>query len=239
MLLPPSRQPFLTARWSKLCILTYAVPPSVLQPRVPPGLELDTRDGRAFVSLVTFDFLDARALGVAWPGLRDFPELNLRYYVRWGTERGVVFIREYVPRRLVSWAARALYNEPYATADLESTVSDDPTHLAVERSLRVGGRRQTIAVTGAKPARRPSEDSDEHFFKEHRWGFGVTRRGRTIRYEVAHPVWDVYPVQSYRVEIDWAQVFGATWSFLAATPPSSVVLAEGSPVALYPKARLR
>src|SRR4051812_2159224 len=88
--------PFLTARWSNLCLLTYAVPRALLTPRLPPGLELDTRpgladgptadrfapDGPAFVSLVAFDFLDTRVLGVPWPGYRNFPEINLRFYVR-------------------------------------------------------------------------------------------------------------------------------------------------------------
>src|SRR3954469_20731239 len=108
--------PFLTARWSNLCLLTYAVPPALLEPRLPPGLDLDLRDGQAFVSLVAFDFLDTRVLGVPWPGFRNFPEINLRFYARRGDERGVVFVREWVPQRLVAWLARTLYNEPYAAA---------------------------------------------------------------------------------------------------------------------------
>ena len=76
---------FLTARWSNLCLFTYAVPPALLRSRVPPGLELDRREGlegEAFVSLVAFDFLETRVLGVPWPGFREFPEINLRFYVR-------------------------------------------------------------------------------------------------------------------------------------------------------------
>src|SRR5438270_13540279 len=85
--------PFLTARWSNLCLLSYAVPPTLLENRLPAGLELDTRDGQAFVSLVAFDFLDTRVFGIPWPGYRNFAELNLRFYVRQGEERGVVFLR--------------------------------------------------------------------------------------------------------------------------------------------------
>src|SRR5437763_12575469 len=107
------RKPFLTAKWSNLFLATYAVPPATLEKRLPAGLVLDTRDGSAFVSLVAFEFLDTRVLGVAWPGYRDFAELNLRFYVRRGDERGVVFLREFVPRRLVAWVARWFYNEPY------------------------------------------------------------------------------------------------------------------------------
>jgi len=110
------RRPFLTARWSNLAILTYEVPPALLDPHVPAGLTLDTRGGSTFASLVAFDFQDTRVWGVAWPGLRRFPEINLRFYVRRGNRRGVVFIREFVPQPLVSWLARAIYNEPYLVA---------------------------------------------------------------------------------------------------------------------------
>ena len=51
---------FLTAEWRNLFLVNYAVPPSLLQSRLPEGLELDTRDGNAFVSLVAFQFLNTR-----------------------------------------------------------------------------------------------------------------------------------------------------------------------------------
>src|SRR5271154_3858494 len=123
---------FLTARWSNLCIFSYAVPPAWLAPRLPTGLDLDTRGGQAFVSLVAFDFLDTRVLGVAWPGYRNFPELNLRFYVRCGADRGVVFVREYVPSRLIAFLARTLYNERYARARMSSRVTESPERLSVE-----------------------------------------------------------------------------------------------------------
>src|SRR5262249_34292929 len=112
----PSKRPFLTANWINLFVVTYAVPPEILKPFLWPGLSLDLRGGDAFVSLVVFDFSDTRVRGISWPGYRNFPELNLRFYVRQGTERGVVFIREIVGKRLVAWIARTLYNEPYRIA---------------------------------------------------------------------------------------------------------------------------
>src|SRR5262245_66568512 len=89
--LTTAMRPFLTARWQNLFLATYAVPPALLEPRLPPGLALDLRDGHAFVSLVAFEFLDTHVWGIGWPGCRNFTELNLRYYVQFGRERGVVF----------------------------------------------------------------------------------------------------------------------------------------------------
>src|SRR3954466_2077062 len=114
-LAPPlslARWPFLTAEWRNLCLFTYALEPARLEPYLPPGCTLDTKDGRAFVSLVGFEFARTRVLGVSWPGYRAFPEINLRFYVRHGDTRGVSFIGEIVPKRFIAWLARSLYNEP-------------------------------------------------------------------------------------------------------------------------------
>lgn len=226
---------FLTARWQHLFLATYSVPPSLLEKRLPPGLELDTRDGDAFVSAVAFQFLDTRVLGIPWPGYRNFAELNLRFYVRHGSERGVVFIREFVPQRFVAWMARTIYNEPYLAAPLTGQVEEGPALVTAEYRLDWAGRTHVLSVTGRNAPFRPEEQSTEHFFKEHHWGFGTTRGGRAIRYQVEHPVWDVYPVQNYRVDLDWARVYGPEWEFLGQATPHSTVFAVGSPIQVFPK----
>src|SRR5262245_5748921 len=139
-------RPFLTARWTDIFLATYAVPPTRLHKLLPPGLELDTRDGQTFVSLVAFQFLDTRVLGVSWPGYRNFAELNLRFYVRHGGERGVVFIREFVSPRLVVGLARLIYNEPYCAAPLDGSVRADAAGVSAEYRLRWAGRTHTIRV---------------------------------------------------------------------------------------------
>lgn len=228
------RIPFLTARWSNLILLSYAVPQGLLRPHLPAGLELDLLDGQAFVSLVAFDFLETRVLGVGWPGFRNFPELNLRFYVRRGPERGVAFVRELVPQRFVAFVARALYNEPYATAAMVSDCAVNEQRLMVNHRLRFGGREHNIAATGQKPAFRPARDSIEHFFKEHQWGFGRTRKGHSVRYEVSHPEWDVYPVVDWHMGLECATLYGPEWGFLNTAKPYSTVLAVGSAVQVYP-----
>ena len=231
-------RPFLTAEWRNLFLATYAVPPSLLQPRLPAGLELDMRDGCAFVSLVAFQFLNTRVLGVPWPGYRNFPELNLRFYVRHGGDRGVIFVREIVSERLVAWLARTIYNEPYRVAPLTSHCQEDDASRTMEYRLTWGGRQQVLRVSGCKPAYLPERDSDEQFFKEHHWGYGCTRRGQALRYEVAHPPWEVLPVQSYHIDMDWGSVYGREWEFLSKATPMSTVFAVGSAIAVYPKGTL-
>jgi uncharacterized protein YqjF (DUF2071 family) len=238
--------PFLTANWTNLCLLTYAVSHELLQPRLPPGLELEMREGRGLVSLVAFQFTQTRVLGIPWPGYRHFAEVNLRFYVRSisrsstaPAERGVVFIREFVPQRLVAWMARVLYNEPYRTAPVTHAVNGTCDRITAEYQLTWAGATHRVRVSGRLPAFLPDESSDEHFFKEHHWGFGVDRRGRTIRYQVDHPAWQVYPIEAYHLDFDWAAVYGREWEFLAKQTPFSVVLAVGSAIAVHPKGRIQ
>lgn len=229
----PDRWPFLSARWERLLLVSYAVEPARLEPLLPPGLTLDLRDGQAFVSLVAFDFLDTRVLGVPWPGYRSFPEINLRFYVRDTDTRGVCFVREYVPKRLIAAIARWLYNEPYAAAPMTSEWTPSDEGFRLRHTLRLGGRKQTIEAQLTGQPHRPPADSVEHFFKEHQWGFGTTRGGRLARYEVWHPHWDCLAVGDLSLDWDWGAVYGPQWADLADAEPYHVGFALGSEIRVY------
>src|SRR5947199_8292694 len=110
-------QPFLTANWRYLAMLNYVVDPRLITPLVPAETEIDFENGETFLSVVGFLFLDTRLFGLPVPLHRDFEEVNLRFYVRkksadtW--RRGVVFVREFVPKRAIATIARTFYGEPY------------------------------------------------------------------------------------------------------------------------------
>ncbi|MCB9846521.1 MAG: DUF2071 domain-containing protein [Phycisphaeraceae bacterium] len=234
-------RPFLTARWANLLLASYAVPDEWLASHLPRALELDRRDGSAFVSLVAFDFLETRVRGLRIPGHVDFPEVNLRFYVRHPASgrRGVCFVREFVPRRAVALAARWLYNEPYARAALRSRVERSEGRVRVSHSIRRRGRSlmETRVIAHDAPL-RPARDSVEHWFKEHEWGFGRDRRGRTLEYRVEHPEWDVFAIDSCLVRVDFGSLYGPMWKPLTGVTPCSTVLAVGSEVSVFPGARL-
>jgi hypothetical protein len=226
-------RPFLTAAWRNLILANYPVAADRLAPLLPPGVELDEYDGRHWCSLVAFQFTDARVLGVSWPGFRRFPEWNLRFYVRHKGERGVVFVREFVPQRFVAWVARTVYNEPYRAAEMTERVEPSGDAMSATYEVVYGSGTHLITATGGSPV-RPPVGSAEHWFKEHRWGFGVTRRGRLLRYEVNHPEWDVFPVHRHSVQVDWGSLYGPQWDDMNYVEPASVVFAAGSEVSVYP-----
>jgi uncharacterized protein len=224
---------FLTARWQDLVIITYAVPRELLLPRLPRGLELDERDGQAYASLVAFDFHGCRVRGVRIPTLVNFPEVNLRFYVREPRtgRRGVVFVREFVPSRVIAWVARAVYNEPYSAANMSSRVRDEGARITLDHRVRTrAGAALRISAEADSACTMPAESSMEHFFKEHSWGYGVDRRGRTLVYEVRHPMWEVYCNPKVRVEGDLAVLYGPGWDVLNNTTPCNALVARGSAV---------
>src|SRR5215469_8653670 len=97
---------FLTAEWRNLVLFNYAVDPGLLGKLAPPGTVIDSFEGKTYVSLVAFEFNSTRLRGVRVPLHQAFEEVNLRFYVRREDKRGVVFIRELVPKRAVAAIAR-------------------------------------------------------------------------------------------------------------------------------------
>jgi hypothetical protein len=102
----------------------------------------------------------------------------------------------------------------------------------------VNGREHSIHAVGSKPPQRPALDSLEYFFGEHRWGYSRSRRGHTLRYEVQHPLWEIYPVMDFAMDIDWGLMYGADWSEMNGMAPDSVIIAVGSPVRVFPRSRV-
>jgi uncharacterized protein len=232
---------FLTACWQDLVIITWAAPEQLLLPRLPRGLELDRWEGRACVSLVAFDFRGCCVKGLRVPGLVNFPEVNLRYYVREvaSGRRGVVFIREFVPSRVIAMVASVVYNEPYRAVPMRRVVEERNDRVRVEHDVGVPGSPLRIVAEADAATETPNEGSLEHFLKEHSWGYGVDRRGRALAYEVRHPVWAVRRGASARVEGDLGRAYGEEWSFLNAAAPVNVMLAVGSEITVLGHAGLR
>lgn len=232
---------FLTARWSNLLLITYPIAPEPLVLRVPEGLELDTIDGQPYVSLVAFDFLDTKVKGVKWPGFVNFPEINLRTYLRdpVSGRRGVRFIREFVPSAAIARIARTLYNEPYRDTRMQSNVHDNGEMVMVQHDWEWNGRPHRVRVTSENKPFVPPEGTASHYFKEHQWGFGRSKKGETMIYEVRHPVWEVLPVRNFEVDVDFANLYGAEFASLNDARPASVVHAVGSEIEVYPHRALR
>lgn len=226
--------PFLTAEWRHLLMLNYDVERELLEPLVPAGTVLDTYKGKAYVSLVGFQFLNTRLKGLPIPFHQDFEEVNLRFYVRRfnGEEwrRGVVFIREIVPMSAIALTARWFYNEPYVALPMDHAV--DRTEQGI--SLRYGWRlRESLFSMKGIGEGNPTPlvpGSLTEFITEHYWGYNRQRDGTTLEYQVEHPSWQVWTAADAQFSGDATELYGPAFAQRLRSAPSSAFIAEGSPV---------
>lgn len=234
-------RPFLTAEWRYLAMLNYEIEPVVLAPYVPPGVELDFWNGRTYVSMVGFLFLDTRVRGIAFPFHRDFTEVNLRFYVRrhspQGWRRGVVFVKEIVPRWAIAALANWFYGEKYVALRMQHAMELASGHLPegglVEYAWRFSGEWNRLGVRITGEPRPAAPGSEAEFITEHYWGYAA-RPGGTVEYRVEHPSWRLWQVGEAYLDCDAARLYGPQFAECLQSPPTSAFLAEGSEVAVYP-----
>lgn len=226
---------FLTAEWNYLINITYAVDPDILLPYLPKGLNLDIIDGKAFVSFVAFEFNDVKVKGFKIPFHKKFSEINLRFYVNKNGRRGVVFIKEYVPKYFVALIANKIYNEPYSAIKMNYSIQKTEIDLKVTHSFCVDEKWFNVSLVAENKSNTPDSDTIEHFFKEHEVGFGKDKKGNTLEYKVEHPIWEIYPIKNIESTICFEKVYGKEWAFLDSEKPFNILLAKGSKIKVFDK----
>jgi uncharacterized protein YqjF (DUF2071 family) len=237
-----SQKSFLTAVWRDLVMLNWEVSESLLLPYLPRGVEFDALHSKLYVSIVAFRFLETRVLGCPVPWHRDFEEVNLRFYVRrkvaGEVRRGVVFIREYVPRFWVAALARALYNERYRAVSMSHEVVTTQQRIQATYSWRDSGAQHHVRTLAEGAPSLASPDSREMFIAEHYWGYSRLRDGSTIEYRVEHPSWRIWTDCQVEISSGVGASYGAEWLEVLGRAPDFSFIAEGSPVSVFWGARL-
>ncbi len=214
-------------------MLNYVVDPAFIEPLVPAGTEIDYHDGETFVSIVGFLFLDTRLLGVPIPLHRDFEEVNLRFYVKrrsadtW--RRGVVFVRELVPRRAVALVARAFYGEGYLALPMKHNIEHSDSSVSAEYSWRRGQKWEFLKVSASGEPHSIPAGSHAEFITEHYWGYTAVR-DRCSEYRVEHSRWKIWDAATFNFCAEIAVLFGRQFAETLRAAPRSVFIADGSPI---------
>ena len=216
-------------------MLNFVVDPRILETLVPPGTEIDYENGETFVSVVGFLFLDTRLLGLPIPLHRDFEEVNLRFYVRkksadtW--RRGVVFIRELVPRRAIALVARAFYGEQYVALPMRHAIVDDGGRVSAEYSWRRGKKWESLKITATGEPQSIPAGSHTEFITEHYWGYTCVQAGCS-EYRVEHPRWKTWNADSFEFRADVATLYGQQFAETLNSQPRSAFIAGGSAISI-------
>lgn len=233
---------FLKAEWKNLALFNYEVDAKILEKYVPAGTEIDLWNNRCYVSLVGFMFKNTKVLGLKVPFHVDFEEVNLRFYVKrfengeW--KRGVVFIKEIVPKKAITFIANTLYQEHYETQKMRHQIIENTTTNTFIYQWKSNEKWNTIELETKKDLTKIGIDSDAEFITEHYFGYTKITKDLTFEYEVQHPRWEQYEVLHHNIDIDFEKTYGEDFKFLQNIKPTSVFLAKGSKITVKNKRKL-
>lgn len=179
-------------------------------------------------------FLNTKLLGVPIPFHTDFEEVNLRFYVRYKEgetwKRGVVFVKEIVPKPALSFVANTFYGEHYETLPMRHSWEVQDGLQTVSYAWKKSGRWQSIKLCTSLDSKPLQEGSEAEFITEHYWGYTRLSTDKTSEYQVGHPRWEVYEVKDWEIDVDFGWVYGRQFAPLNQLSPVSVFLAEGSEI---------
>lgn len=233
---------FLKAEWKKLILANYAVDENILKKYLPAKTELDKWNGTTYVSLVGFMFKNTKVLGLKIPFHVNFAEVNLRFYVKHKHEgkwkRGVVFIKEIVPRHAITFVANTFYKEHYATLPMRHLWEIKNNNQTIEYAWKLNKKWHSFSVESEINKSIIEPESEAAFITEHYWGYTKINNKTTFEYEVTHPTWDQYKINNYKIDVDFGSIYGDEFKELNNLKPRSVMLAEGSAITVENKRKV-
>jgi uncharacterized protein YqjF (DUF2071 family) len=187
----PSGPWIMTQTWNDLLFAHWPMPIAQVRERVPPEIELDVYDGRAWVGIVPFYMTNVAPRGTpAIPGLSDFAELNVRTYVRVGDKPGVYFFSLDAASRLAVRGARRFYHLPYFYASMTVYEVGGAIDYSSHRRDRHGHPADLVArYEPAGEVFQPEPGSLEYFLTERYCLYTLDRSRRVRIAEIHHPPW--------------------------------------------------
>lgn len=129
-------------------------------------------------------------------------------------KRGVVFIREFVPKYAVTLVANKLYKENYRTIRMQHhwALAEDEWFIEYQWKNTRQHSMQILSLNSPQPF---IKDSKEEFFTEHYWGYTQWRENETLEYFVDHHPWNLYPTAAYEIDVDFEINYGKGFAFFA------------------------
>jgi hypothetical protein len=234
---------FLKAQWKNLALINYEIDATRLEKYVPNGTEIDFWNDRCYISLVSFMFEDVKILGLKIPFHINFEEVNLRFYVKrfengeW--KRGVVFIKEIVPKPALTIVANTIYKEHYQTLQMNHSISENKQEkIDFVYQWKNENKWNTILIETQKEPIEIEANSEAEFITEHYFGYTKVNKEKTFEYEVKHPRWQQYRVTNHNLDVDFKKTYSKEFEFLNNQKPISVMLAVGSEISVENKKRI-
>jgi uncharacterized protein YqjF (DUF2071 family) len=207
-------EPLFYASWDHAVMIHYEADPAVLQKCVP--LELDLRDGRAFVSLVAFTLRRMRPRRggriTEWllKPIATHEFLNVRTYVRANNEPGIFFLAEWLANRLSVPLGPPLFGLPYryGRIDFHHRQPDEEISGRIEAKGRRLAYRGLTTTTESAPC---EPGSLTEFLMERYTAFTQPGRRRRRLFRVWHEPWPQTPADIEITANNLIAVTGEWW----------------------------
>lgn len=190
-------------RWRDLLFAHWIVDAEALRPLIPPSLEIDTFEGRAYVGVVPFGMEDVAPRGLpAVPYLGAFPEVNVRTYVRDRELDGVWFFSLDAGRRLAVEGARLGFHLPYFHARMAMTRDGDEVVFRSTRRDRRGRPADLhVSYRPTGPVHPAPVGSLDRWLTERLRLFAADPGGHVSAASIAHAPWPLRPAEAeFRIE---------------------------------------
>lgn len=147
----------------------------------------------------------------------------------------MVFVKEIVPKKALTFVANTVYKENYETLPMSHKWIENENSTLVEYNWTKSGVKNSFQITASKKDFEIKSGSETEFITEHYWGYAKINEEKTNEYEVTHPKWRAYQVNDFSIKVDFGRVYGKKIEFLHAEKPHSVMLAEGSAITVERK----
>jgi uncharacterized protein YqjF (DUF2071 family) len=221
--------------WHDLLFAHWPAETAALRPLLPPQLQIDTFEGRAWIAVVPFRMTGVRLRGTpSVPWLSAFLELNVRTYVTCGGKPGVWFFSLDAANPPAVAIARAWFHLPYFRARMSCEEREGWIHYASERTHR----RASVALLECRyrpvgGACSPQAGTLEHFLTERYCLYTTAAHGQIICAEIHHPPWPLQPAEAEIARNSMTQSLG-----IALTSPPLLHFARRQDVLVWPPRKI-
>jgi len=188
-------------RWDRLTFLHWSYDVDVVQQLLPPGLVVEPFNGSAWVGLVPF-FMEVKIprLGRI-PWLFEFPETNVRTYVRGPSgDAGVWFFSLDAARLAAVITARSTYRVPYFWSQMRVSRQRQVMRYSARRRWPGTGHVGSLVEVEIGDPHRPDELGEFDHFLTARWTLYGTWGRRLLMARAQHPPWPLYRARVLELE---------------------------------------
>ncbi len=183
--------------WHDVLFLHWPVPPEVIRPLIPAGLDLDTFYGSAWIGIVPFRMTGVRPR--YFPVGLAFPEINVRTYVWTPGRSGVWFFSLDAANRVAVKAARLSFGLPYYDARITVRSEPESVHYQSTRADKISaGAEFNASCKPTGPIYRSAPETLDRWLTDRYCVYAVGRAGRLGYAEIHHAPW---PLQHAEVEL--------------------------------------